>query len=380
MKKKNFYRAMIPALLLFVIDFWITYRYTCAAEVQSDFYLHTLQAISLEESIKNGLFYPMWHLFVKMTGLIIGDYIFASAIVTSLVTVATFAIVLKKFRERSVRHPELWAFIVNIANPLIIFDMGTSEYVSAGLINLWHNPGHIMVRPFALLAFFSAVEITDEIRNGTPISKRKWLYLTLTVFLGVLAKPSFFQVFVPALGCYILIYLIRYRRHRFFDWVKMCCCFIPGALIFFMQFFTSFFNQTLKVSGIRIGLPTGFNLEVTLVSFFVVNLFPVLYLICRCVKGKEISTELCLSWVFLIISYAQRLLLHETGSRELHGNFGWAYILAVFILYMVSILEYTAEENAFDFKLRWNRVLLFCIGINVWSGLIYIVYCIGINV
>ena len=62
---------------------------------------------------------------------------------------------------------------------------------------------------------------------------------------------------------------------------------------------------------------------------------------------------------------AEKFLLAEGGSRLWHGNFSWGYILAVYLLWFISIRDFAA----------WKCTFVHSSGVKKWISITAWVLC-----
>ena len=142
------------------------------------------------------------------------------------------------------------ALLLCLVGPVWLPWFSRSIYLGQESPNVWHSPTQIMVRPFALLAFYLTVRIYRRWRaaEGFPklayASKREAALYAILITLSVWAKPCYFQVIVPALGVLLLVDLVRSRGKSFLFSLKMAAAYVPGAALTAMKFFDSFFAES----------------------------------------------------------------------------------------------------------------------------------------
>ncbi|MBR2835085.1 MAG: hypothetical protein IKE43_05190 [Coriobacteriales bacterium] len=349
-KKRDYLLTVLLSMALFVITFAIVFKQSQMPA--TDYYLHMDNAAHFKELVPYHITYPMWHFLVyavyKAGWYLLGNMPleYACAIVTSLINVSIFLIIKKIISSYECLLPALIAFALCLVTPIYIPWYNESLYVDQWSPVTWHNPTNFMVKPFALIAFCLVILILEKIKKKENIARKEYVFLTITVLLSVLAKPSFFQGFVPALGIYILIVLIYTRFRDFKKYVLLCLCFLPGLIIVILQFYFAFY--TGKGGGVGIGWMEAMSQSHNpLIAVLLVLLFPLTYIILNINKCK-INTPIQVSGLFTIVSWLEYALLFENGVRKYHSNFSWALQLSYTVLWVVTTALFFKDLKEMD--------------------------------
>lgn len=341
-------------IILFVFVSLVTYIVTMTKLKTefTDYYVHMTYALNFKREnlylftdiSEYSLSYPLWHFIVyaayRISLLLFGNLLgpeYATAFVSALMNGCVFWITEKILSRFKLARPEWAAFALCFVMPFNIPGwLDHILYFGQSSPVVWHNPTNIIVKIFALLGFFITSDMLTAIEEKKKISRKQYISLSAVVFLSVLAKPSFFQGFVPTLGLYILIHLIRTKFSRIRDYILICACFIPGFLVILFQFLISFYIG--KESG---GIAIGW-LEILkefypspLLQLFLTLVFPVSYILFNFKKYFK-SVMARLSCLYVITSWLEAALLYEKGMRKMDGNFEWAVSLAYAMIWTVT--------------------------------------------
>lgn len=258
----EFGRKIVQILLcivIIVITFVITMKEL--GFDNSDFSIHMNCAINIRREFKKlftspadfpfQLAYPMWHIlvniFYKIGRLIFGSGArpeYAAALVTGCVNGCTYLILIKILSFYACNLSEWIAFGLCFVMPIYIPGLKDDfSYFAQGSPVIWHNPTNMIAKPFALTGFFLIIMLLKKIKKGGNISRKECLVLSAVIFLSVLAKPSFFQGIVPALGIYIMIqiFLTKFEKNGNIS------LFVPVLFPVFWLFWDSF--CFLSISG-----------------------------------------------------------------------------------------------------------------------------------
>jgi len=379
--KKDYVSLLLLGGVLFALTFTIVLKQ--AQMDYTDYYLHMQQAASFRSLVPFHITYPIWHFLVYVVYKI-GFYLlggmplaYACAFVTSSVNVAVFLVIWRILHRYECPQSPCTAFALCMVMPVYIPWYYIYLYIGQISPVTWHNPTNLMVKPFALAAFFVTVKICQKIREQQKVTRKDYLILAALVFFSILAKPSFFQGFVPALGIYIVILLIITKFRTWKEYLRLCLCFVPAFCVMLCQFYFSF--HTGQGEGIGIGWMEVFEYSVPspVVSTFLGIIFPVCYILLNLRSSmKDIKVQLSL--LFAGTSWLEYALLYENGARKYHSNFSWAAMLAYSVLWVVTTLLFFRDVQKMDLSRRKtvvkNTFLFILWMIHLICGFYYVWY------
>lgn len=206
-------------------------------------------------------------------------------------------------------------------------------------INVWHSPTVIAARPFALVEFFL---VTAALAARTPeaTSKRAGsilfgIGLAAVVVLGALAKPSFLMCLLPA-AMLVAAYRAFVAGQQVRWGLLLAAVVIPAmtTLAWQSRVYAEItggaharFAPLLTMSSMSKHLAVKFGLSV---------LFPV---VCYVVWWPDACRRFRLNfaWLTFFIGISFTYLIAES-RRTAHGNFLWSGQLALFVLFVESVL------------------------------------------
>lgn len=379
--------------LLFFMSFWLAYHQLTdlpSADLQGHLrFAKELTKVTVFRELLTGDD-RMWHLLVKVLHWLGMSWNYAGAGATAAAITAAYAVFCALLR-RELPHLNRLAVPVGaltlcLVGPIYMPWYSETIYRGQDSPNIWHSPTQIMVRPFALLAFYLTVRIYRRWRaaEGYPqrayASRGEAALCTALITLSVWGKPCYFQVIVPALGVLLLIDLVRSRGKSFLFAVKMAAAYVPGALLTAMKFFESFFVES-ETSGIGMEIAPfavwSHNSNSILISVLLLLAFP-LFVILIDWKRFFRSVQGQLALLTLAMGAAMKALLAEIGSRRYHGNFGWGYIMAVVIVWFVTFCHFLDLMTGDRLTGRRYRVAAWVgwtlLALHLLSGIVY--YCI----
>lgn len=377
---------MLLGGLLFALTFTIVLKQ--AQMEQTDYQQHMVQAAYFRSMFPYHISYPMWHFLVyivfKGGWYLLGNMplIFAGSFVTAAVNVAVFVIIQRILARRyQISAASLAAFALCLVMPIYI--PWYNNYLYRGQISpvTWHNPTNLMVKPFALLVFFLVADICQDIRDDKPIKGKRYIILAALAFCSMLAKPSFFQGFVPALGIYILICLICTRFRKWKEYLLLCLAFVPSFGMMVLQFYFAFLTGSGE--GISIGWMDVFSQVAPspVVSTFLGIIFPVAYILLNLKKSmKNIPVQLSL--LFAFFGWLEFAMIYENGERMFHCNFMWASMLAYSVLWVVTTGMFFRDVHEMDLsnkKAVAKNTFIFVLWIlHLICGIYYIWYLLSV--
>ena len=316
--------------------------FTCGfltALVGIDYGPHEQIALSLTPGDPVGLFKahpePFWHLLTYgVVHLLRCRVEIAAGIVSGLLIVLTYVIAFVTIRGSvaGLQAHEIAGLdlVLHLVSAIYVPFFNKEPFLGQGSPNIWHNPTTIAVRPIALLIFVLVASMViqsrqEEFEKSIPVGKA--VAAGLLLILSCLAKPSFVQVFYPAIFTLMVIWLIMFRGKNLRTAIQLM----------------------LILTAIRKGLTWGD----------------------------------ALAWLMLLWGTVWRLLLAEKGERMYHGNFTWGYMLAVYLVWYAAVRSYlklyfseqmTGNKRGVGFALATLVLVLHLV-----SGIYYLIYLVALG-
>ena len=402
----------------FSVVFWATYFTTLAQSDISDIGVHIGWAEKFNFTYFWDYFvkvtsYPMWHFLTKSCKVFFDTtWGNAAALVTATVNGCSFILTVflqqYLFKELNIKREVVpfWAVCLMFVGPLYIPRFNEVYHPGAGTGNIWHNPTNIMVKPFAILIFCVIARIINTERQ---IKRSEILFLAISLFLSVLAKPSFLQGFIPGLGLYMVLTLLRnFSAERLKKYLLMAGTFIPSVLIILYQFYISLYGQergTKMISEMteteRVAAQTGEivgngyqqgiglewgrtyshwtpNLYISFLLAIAFPLFVFLFNHRRMLKDRIVQLALC----FETAAWLEGAIIYQKGPGEHQGNFWWASYLSLYIIWTIALYYFLDSSTKVDLRRKTNiayltfgSVLFFMhllFGIIYWSSHLYV--------
>ncbi len=303
--------------------------------------------------------YPLWQIFVAlMAALFRMPVAAATALVCSLLNVADFLLIIRFFNHYEFRAKTIapLSCALLLLGPMYLPWYNPNIYLGQGTPNVWHNPTTICVRPFALATFLLIIHLLKKGEEQKECRRKEFTILAVMLVCCNLAKPSFMQGLIPGLGLYFVLKLVRQRGKNLMFYLKMAAAFVPCVLLLAIQWVISFQSSPSAEGGIAISLfevMKRYSPNI-LISTVLGMAFPLYVMIGRW-KTVRKKPELQLLGCTVFAAYLEQSLLMETGYRKYHGNFGWAYLVFMFLTYVFSLREFLLWNRAYEYDRRGER-------------------------
>lgn len=320
--------------------------------------------------------YCMWHLTVMLLNrLLLIPVENAAAYTACIYTLFSYFVLYWIFRRAteaagsrdSAARSALIAFCMCIIQGLYVpwLDAG-DRYLGTYSMNPIHNPTYMCMKGFSLLCFCLVYDIwgkqKDENYRGVFFRverglRRYYICLGIILFLSVMAKPTFAEMFIPAVAFLMLWELIRrlakkdgsapaYFRHC----LHTLCAAVPALLYILLQFF-AYFMWGGSYGGDEGSLTITKLFDVwhlysrnVILSIGLGMAFPLFMLL---INGKYFIRndmgKLALTGYF--ISLLEAGVLGETEPKFSHGNFLWPLMSGMLFLFLVSVIRLLVLER-----------------------------------
>lgn len=374
----------------------IAILFTCGfltALVGIDYGPHEEIALSLTPSNPIALFKehpePIWHLLTYLVVNVFHCRVeIAAGIVSGLLIVLTYLVAYFAIRK-TVPDLEMHEIagldlVLHLCGAIFVPFFNKEPYLGQGTPNIWHNPTTIAVRPIALLVFVlvSAMVINakkEDFENGIPVGKG--ILTGFLLVLSCLAKPSFVQVFYPAIFTLMVIWLIMYKGKNLNTAIQLFIVCLPSLFVTILQFVISFYSGNGNSGGITIApfVVAGARTSSIPISMLLLLAFPLAMLAISAIK-KSVTWGDVLAWLMVLWGLVWRLLLAEKGERTYHGNFSWGYMLAVYLVWFTAVRSYL--KFYFSEQMTGNKrgvgfiIATALLALHFVSGIYYLIYLV----
>lgn len=349
--------------------------------ITTDHQFHIQKGLQLFSDNAEGV-YPLYHILIHFFAVILGFSSTWSAIIMECV----FALMTAGFYFYYLRHKllgyslKLHHYFTAVFFLVVAFAMWLPQfnhvYLGQGSPNVWHNPTLNIMKPFALLGLFFALDIFSAKPN------RWYLFLGFVCCgLSVLAKPSFIIAFLPAIW---IVAFIKWYLHQFSaDFFKQCffyLLFLSLVSVFLLLYQYIFYFGTVSV-GTQIGIDyllvwSKYSPNV-FISICLGLGFPLYIIVMR---FKQFTSDAFAQMALLVtlFSLLSFMFLYEQDGRTYDANFSWSYVFSQALIFLCALVEYirwrfevvTARAKIL---MHIGSVLLFwhvATGVLVWFNMI----------
>ena len=336
--KLNVVRAICYAAF-FAFTTYLFYL-ECTEVLVSDIPTHINQAL------KSFHAYSVMSVFITVAYTIAQE--FGVAVLLGLFEIAT-VLVCEMLMRKLAPDVNRWAificaFCCNVA--IAIWVPFIHPYLTRGLSigNAWHNTTFTAMRLVGLGAIWFYLRFIGRFESKNH--KLDYAVFALLVILSACTKPNFVLSFGPALAIVCIYDLKKEGTATLKRSLALAVPFVLALAVIPFQ------TTALYGGGVSSGIGIGFFSVWRRFHFFIPiamlqsYAFPLIAL-CACVRMRYRDRNYQLTWAIFFVSLFIYAFLKETGTRKLHGNFGWGLMFAVYYLMIVSVCAYlqTRRKN-----------------------------------
>ncbi|MFD1885682.1 hypothetical protein [Paenibacillus wenxiniae] len=353
--KKNFFFVSV-----FSIYFYIFYSQMYRTEdgFFSDLPAHMDMAMQFFEG-KGYLAHPGFYFLAKLLEIITPlDFKQASVCMLSIFATAIAYIIFKVIEKETEYAFEYTGMLMLVTAIFIPFF--NHLYLGQASSNIYHNPTLIIVKPFAYLSLILFIRLLDQ------MNKKMFWWATIVLTLSVIMKPNFILAFLFTIPIYLLL-----KKANLKQWLLSAGMIVPTLFILAYQYVRTYNTET--ASSVVIDPFGVWNLWTPspLFSFLLGTAFPLAIVIFRYRQVWNSKFLLC-SWIGLVISYSQFILLAEGGYRFSHGNFAWGLQIFIALVFLFSVIEWIhwKKETFVGWKMSLVNIIF---SLHLVSGSYYLI-------
>lgn len=282
-------------------------------------------------------------------------------------------------KETSLRS-NLIAFSFCFVQAVFFYWLDTGErYLGAFSPNPLHNPTQMGARGFAILIYCLTVDLLSYEKGGTyrpvffPVdrsARKHYILLAVLLFLSTVMKPTFAEMFIPAVAFLMLgIWLYRLIRRDapafyFRKCLTMLLCALPSLLYILTQYLVFFFFKGAAYGGEEGLILTDWF---AVWNFFSDNVFLAvlagmafpLYIFLLDIRYFLKSTAGRLALIGYGISFLEASVLGEDGIRFSHGNFLWPLMSGMLLFWLAALLRLITLEHEEEYTGFRKGLILF---------------------
>ena len=353
-KKERIFEICIAAVcvcLLCVITVFIEKKQLLIDYSDLSQHVNWASDMNFVKELMSFISYPLFHFIVKVMVRILNiDREFVAVFLYSVFIAVSYVICLVYWRQNNkatkadIAKTVILGFLFFLTQAIYVPAFNPSLYLGQGSINIWHNPTYAIVKPLGIIAFMLVVKLLEAVNEKKKIlfTRNWWILLVLMIFCN-LAKPSFSQVFIPGIGIYMIIDIIRTKGKSFIKHFQIACAFIPATILLFVQAFVTI-NTTMGFKWLEIW---GIFSKNVFVSVLLLMAFPFYMLIWRWRELKHIDVRL--SCFIFLAGFFEAAFLFENNLRKYDGNMFWGYYLGALFLWLSTM------RVLLDFVGTWNK-------------------------
>lgn len=361
----NFSIYIMTGIGLSILVFLFYYHYTWFYRDYGDFLAHYNFAMQLPNlfcmpwkefvatlEFPHILSYPVWHiivlgiqwlltwLFPNMNDSVL--YSLVIAISNTFCILAAWIVTTEILKRWCTSINKQWiipllSMSTFLSGPLYVPWIIEDYYLGSVLSNPWHNPTTLVVKPLAILIFYIYVSVFDDYaKQKREKENKRLIYAALWLVLSGICKPSFFQMFVPALFIYCCIRLICSRGKDFLFLCKIGFSVIPVCILALIQMRLSFGGEG---DGIGIGwmyVWKNFCQYPLLAAVLSIAFILAVYI---CINKEIIKNQMAQLGIITLLSGMLQFMLLYKKVAAFAGDFAWGAMLAIWIVNIVSIIQ-----------------------------------------
>jgi hypothetical protein len=319
---------------------------------------------------KNGVLlvpHPMLHWLMIAIAAVTKIHVVTAGWIVTTIAMAAVPVIVFLALERSLGRG--WALAVAaisvLAHPIVLFTL-SHLYVGYIVMTTYHSPTMILMKPMAFLLFLTTVYAL----KGNPTSHEIWIAALLTI-VTTLTKPSYTIVLLPALGCLVLMRLIK---HEDVPWrFLLYGIALPSALLITWQIYVTYVSPLPNFDSHVVFAPlaairarTGHIALKLLLSVA----FPAV-VIAFYWRAFWRSTPCVLATLQMLFGAAYFYLLGEAGRRMGDINFSWSANIAMAILFLVCLYLVLKEWRSGNRSVPKLSIVLLVLLLHSASGVVW---------
>jgi hypothetical protein len=322
-----------------------------------------------------------FNIFVKASKLLhqiidIKSYEISEMIVVCLLYVAVAILIftrLTKDWKASEKKFSSWfvgaiTVVAMLVGPIFLFTFPERMYLGYITGNPFHNPTHLLLRPFALLLFYHAFSNLYSRPNFWNT-----LFAGILIIAATQSKANFTLTFLPTIG---LLALIQFRKLREVNWQYLIFGLgIPGVITLVLQYYISFTGErvdSIIFAPFRALLLYVPNVGILFLFILLSILFPIAITLLYW-KETRSDLRLLLAWLNFLVALVMACLFTQV-INIVSLNFWWGVMIATFILF-VETIWLAGKYDVFAVREQTGKVkriiVLTILGLHLLCGIIY---------
>lgn len=222
--------------------------------------------------------------------------------------------------------------------------------------NLWHNPTAVFAWPFAIVLFLAALQFLQHRR------RRALIAVGILFLLNTIAKPNFVLAFGPVFSIACLYRFGFSRRSLAEQMILAPTVFLLAGQALWMSHAHPGAESTIVIAPLVAWRNYSRWIPLSILRSIA---FPLAYIALRPDRLRD-SGRLTLAWFTLGSALAWALLFAESGPRTRDFNFIWGAHLALYIVFVATIMDYLSSPAR-----KMETFLWVLFGLHLLSGALY---------
>lgn len=258
-----------------------------------------------------------------------------------------------------------------LIEPILLFNLHLRDLLSGYVhTSVYHNPTSIILRPVGLLLMLLSTQVFRKL-------KVTWQLIFLTACVAVLtllSKPSLTIALLPALvlmsGMYVLLKQpVNWR-------LLIAGLIVPSVVVLLIQYSITFDptnESTIALEPFTLILSLSGDFTMLIIKLLLSLAFP-LVIVGLYLRQAMQDHFVMLSWMTTLVALAYFYLLVEHGPKYGHVNFQWGATMAIYVLYISSLLFFIRQRGTAirDNTANWRDWLsLVVLALHIISGFLF---------
>ncbi len=395
----DYIACAISAVIIFV--YYYKYAFTIMSDqIHTDLLFHSEFAENFY--LKKDLFleawirvpYMFWHLITKfiesrldfpmsdatsMTYSLFGLFSFA------VMTFFIYKVVKYYTQKMSLSLAAFGALILAFVSPYAKWWFTPNIYLGQFGVNPFHNPTHMAVKSFGLLASMAGIDIIKNLRGEKLMffknAKGLYVWFGVLLLMTTFTKPTYMYMLLPAGFVYIvglLIYNMIKAKEKVVDALKTLLytslATIPSLILIIFEYLAFYRWGNQYPSKVIIGpfLETWhmFSYDVP-TSIILAMFFPIWMMVTN--PGYFLkSTEGLLSVICYVVGTFEFAFFEEDGGKKSSANFAWCMMAGMTILFTTCVsklIQNTMAKKEGALHAIYIIVSWFFLFLHVYSGI-----------
>lgn len=237
-------------------------------------------------------------------------------------------------------------------------NVSTDGYLGVFSMNPWHNPTQMCVLALSLIIFVFTVDLLGILSETgyeplffhiTVVRNRHLLLLALLLLLSAIAKPTFAEMFIPAVALFMLFELCKRigNKENFTEYfrtcLKMLLCSLPSLLYICSGFLVYFVVGNNHYKDTSVIITEWFQVwKLFSENVYLALLFGMAFPIYIFILDSRHFLQSPLGRLGLlgyICGLLEATLLGQSGGFMGHGDFLWPMMSGMTVIWLSSFIH-----------------------------------------